>query len=53
MSEWIILGGVLIFFWIIVRLGVHYFPPHRQESNAHFIRRAPLTGATEYYKNGQ
>ena len=36
-----------------MRLGVHYFPPHRQDSNAHFIRRAPLTGATEYYKNGQ
>ena len=70
MWELIILGGVLIFFWIIVRLGGNYLLPHRQKSNAHFtqsytaslhgslyntdhIRRPPLTGATEYYKNGQ
>ena len=70
MWELIILGGILILFWAIVRLGENYLLPRRQKSNARFtqsyaasllgspyntdhIRRPPLTGAAEYYKNGQ
>ena len=70
MWELIILGGILILFWAIVRLGENYLLPRRQKPNAHFaqsytaslhgslyntdhVRPAPLTGAGEYYKNGQ
>ena len=54
MWELIILGGILILFWIMLRLGVNYLSPHRQDSNsknAFSSQLFPLARLTKCHKD--